>query len=314
MAANVVNSWLAEAREALRRLEDSLAQRHGLCRIEVSLVPTEGAVTVGGHVLVDRLRAPVLAAVRRAAPDGWTVLDGMEVVQGGPWYALETARVVYASASGGAVVTVLHPEDGPVERLGGVAGVSLVRDRCGTAAWLREPLGAPVEAPRLPRPSSRDPAAFLDAARSFEGTAYRLGGTDHDAIDCSGVVQRAAWGALRVALPRNTGDLWGLGAQPGKPPAGRGHLVFVWTRGESLRHVGIVGEDMVVHASLSRRAVVSDPAQRFYAHAARIDHLPFEAILALGERAAGKPNILAAGVVLGRVESTASATVADSGA
>ncbi len=305
MGADALNAWLNDARRAIADLQASLARRHGLCRIEVSLRASEGSVSVEGSVLVDRLRAPVLAAVRNAAPDGWGLVDAMVVVQGGPWHALEEATVLRASARGGPVVTVLHPEDGPVERLGAVEGVALVRDRCGTAAWTSEPLGVSVDPPRLPRPKSRDPSAFVEVARRFEGTAYSLGGTDRAAIDCSGIVQRAAWRALHVAVPRNTGDLWGLGAQPGKPPAGVGHLVFVWTRGETLRHVGIVGTDAIVHASLSRRRVVSDPVERFYADAARIDHLPFEQIIALGERAAGSPNILAAGVRLGRVEPTA---------
>lgn len=307
MGADALNAWLGDARRAIAELEASLARRHGLCRIEVSLHASEGSVSVGGTVLVDRLRAPVLAAVHHAAPEGWAIVDAMAVVQGGPWHTVEEATVLRTSARGGPVVTVLHPEDGPVERLGAVDGVALVRDRCGTAAWTAGPLGAQVDPPRLPRPKSRDPSAFVEAARRFEGTAYSLGGTDRDAIDCSGIVQRAAWWALHVAVPRNTGDLWGLGAEPGKPPEGIGHLVFVWTRGETLRHVGIVGADAVVHASLSRRRVVSDPVERFYADAARIDHLPFGQIIDLGERAAGSPNILAAGVRLGQVEPTAPA-------
>lgn len=313
MGADALNAWLGDAHRAIVALEESLARRHGLCRIDVSLVPTEGCVRVEGRVLVDRLRAPVLAAVRDVVPNGSAVVDAMRVVQGGPWHAVEQPTVLRASARGGPVVTVLHPEDGPVERLGSADGVALVRDRCGTAAWTPEPLGVPVEAPRLPRPKSRDPSSFVEAARRFEGTAYRLGGTDRDAIDCSGVVQRAAWWALQVALPRNTGDLWGLGAQPGRPPAGLGHLVFVWTAGETRRHVGIVGGEAVVHASLSRRRVVCDPVERFYADASRIDHLPFAQIIDLGERAAGSPNILAAGVRLGQVEPTAASTVSAPG-
>jgi lipoprotein Spr len=305
MGADPLNDWQPRAERAVSELEASLARRHGLCRIAVEFSVVDDVVRVQGEVLVDRLRVPVLAAVRDVVPAGWGVEDAMSVVQGGPWHAIETPTVLRAGAGGGPAVTVLHPEDGPVERLGAADGVALVRDRCGTAAWTSEPLGPEVPAPRLPRPKTRDPALFVEAARRFEGTAYSLGGTDRDAIDCSGVVQRAAWWALQVAVPRNTGDLWGLGASAGKPPGGIGHLVFVWTQGETLRHVGIVASDGVVHASLSRRRVVADPAARFYGSASRIDHLPFEAIIALGERAAGCPNILAAGVRLGQVEPTA---------
>lgn len=280
-------------------LESRLATRHGVCRIDVELRAAEDGVRVQGTVLVDRLRGRVLEVVKAALP-GARVIDALEVVQGEPWHALESVTPLYAAACGGATVTVLHPEDGPVEVLGQAGGASLVRDRCGTAAWISAHLGAHVDPPVLPRPCSDDPQAFVDAAREFVGTPYSLGGTDRDVIDCSGLVQRAAWSSLRVAVPRHTGDLWGLGAQPGPPPAGAGHLVFVWTTGESLRHVGIVAPDVVVHASLSRRVVVCDPAERFYRAVARVEHVPFGALLALGKRCAGHPNLLAAGVRLGQ--------------
>lgn len=283
----------------LRALESRLAARHGVCRIDVELQASEDGVRVQGTVLVDRLRGPVLDVVARALPSA-RVIDALEVVQGGRWHALESVTSLYAAASGGATVTVLHPEDGPVEVLGQAGAASLVRDRCGTAAWMSASLGTQVAPPVLPRPRTDDPQAFVDAARQFVGTPYALGGTDRDLIDCSGLVQRAAWSSLRVALPRNTGDLWGLGAQGGPPPAGAGHLVFVWTTGESLRHVGIVTPDAVVHASLSRRLVVCDPAERFYRAVARVEHVPFTALLALGKRCAGHPNLLAAGVRLGQ--------------
>lgn len=283
----------------LRALESRLAARHGVCRIDVELRGDTDRVQVHGTVLVDRLRGPILDVVAAALPSA-VVIDALEVVQGGPWHAVESVTPLHATAAGGARVTVLHPEDGPVEVLGHASGACLVRDRCGTAAWTSASLGAQVEPPVLPPPSTDDPQVFVDAARQFVGTPYALGGTDREVIDCSGLVQRAAWSALRIAVPRNTGDLWGLGAQPGPPPAGAGHLVFVWTTGESLRHVGIVAPEAVVHASLSRRVVVSDPAQRFFGAVARVEHVPFAALLALGRRCAGHANLLAAGVRLGQ--------------
>ncbi len=295
---------MQRAQEALVGLQERLARAHGVCRIEVDLVPDAQAraVRIEGAVLVDRLRAPVVTAVQAELPPGWTAHESLRVVQGGPWFSLPDRRPLFASASGGAVVTLLHPEDGPLELLGEHAGARLVRDRCGTAGWTQEALGPAIEAPALPRPWGADPAQLVAAAQRFIGTPYRLGGTDPAFIDCSGLVQRAAWSTLGVALPRNTGDLWGLGAVEGaRPPPGLGHLVFVWTHGESLRHVGIIGEGTVVHASLSRRVVVQDPRARFYASAERIDHIPFDALLALGRRAAGRPNLLAAGVRLGQV-------------
>ncbi|MGH1340493.1 MAG: C40 family peptidase [Nannocystales bacterium] len=294
-----MNEGVRHALAEIQALESRLAVQHGLCRLDVRLQASKQEVRVEGTVLVDRLRQPVLSIVAAALP-GVSLSDALQVVQGGPWHAVETVTSLHASATGGPTVTVLHPEDGPVEVLGRAAAACLVRDRCGTTGWMSGALGPGVQPPVLPHPRTEDPQAFVDAARRFVGTSYALGGTDREVIDCSGLVQRAAWSSLRVALPRNTGDLWGLGARQGRPPDGAGHLVFVWTRGESLRHVGIVAPDAVVHASLSRRVVVCDPAERFYRGVARVEHLPFEALLALGRRCAGHPNVLAAGVRLGQ--------------
>ncbi|MEM6293171.1 MAG: NlpC/P60 family protein [Myxococcota bacterium] len=291
---------LAAAAEDLEALEARLRARHGVSRIDVELRPDAAAreVAVVGVVLVDRLRTPVLDRVReRLAP--WTVTDAMAVVQGGPWLDVPMRRVLRAASIGGAAVTVLHPEDGPVEVLWTVEGALLVRDRCGTVGWTQAALGSPAPPPVLPTVPTCGPASFVAAACRYEGTPYELAGTDRAAIDCSGLVQRAAWSTMGLALPRNSGDLWSLGARPGPPPAGAGHLVFTWTAGESLRHVGICTPNAVVHASASRRRVVLDPVDAFVRAAERIEHVPFEALLAHGRRCAGHPNILAAGVRLG---------------
>lgn len=270
-----------------------------MCHIAVEIVPGTAQLRIEGTVLVDRLRHRVCAAVAEAFGEGWSIHDAMRVVQGSAWHALDGPAQLHAEAVGGARVTVLHPHDGPVEVLGSARGATLVRDRCGTAGWMRDELGPARDPPRLPPPTSHDPADLVQAARGFIGVPYVWGGTDRDGVDCSGLVQRAAWSASSVALPRNTADLWALGAEPGQPPPGSGHLVFVWTRAEPQRHVGITAGDAVIHASASRAAVVADPVPRLYEAADRVDHLRFEAVIALALRCVGAPNLLAAGVRLG---------------
>ncbi len=296
---------LRRARLGVDALRARLQRQHGVCRIDVRLQaePDLQRVVVRGQVLVDRLRSSVAQVVAAELPGGWTVELDVAAVQGGPWFAVPDPVPLWDRHPGRdgspRVVTVVHPEDGPLETLGEFADARLLRARCGTAGWSTASLGGRTDPPRLAPPHCEDPEAFVSVAREYLNTPYVLGGTDARAIDCSGLVQRASWRALGITLPRHSGDLWRLGAQRGGPPPGPGHLVFIWTDGESLRHVGIATATSVVHASLSRRRVMEDDRHTFVAGAQRLEHVPFGDVLAFGRRVVGAPNLLAAGFRLG---------------
>lgn len=293
----------AQLEAALADLRAALIARHGWTCLEVSvaLEPAGQRIVLYGEVAVDRLVARVIAAVRAVAP-GWSVDGaGVKPMRGGSWHALPGPVVLLAERPGvgsRCVASELRVQDGPVQWLGRVGGANVVRARDGTVGWLEGSLGLEVEAPRLPWPHGDDPLAFVRAARAWVGVPYRLGGVTEAGVDCSGLVQRLALEVLGVLVPRHSSDQLLVDPQAG---AGRGvgDLSFVWSDREVLCHVGIGSESTVVHASLSRRCVVEDPMEGFFAGAHRVMHVPFAELLALGRRCAGQPSLTAAGFRLG---------------
>lgn len=304
-----VNELRKHIEHDLSLMRDELTARHGVSHldVQVELDASQKRATLRGTVLVDRLRTHVVARVEPALPSGWTaVCEGLKVVQGGAWFSVERPLSLFdrhADARGHAgLVTEVLPADGPLEQLGRFGSSGLWRDRFGTVGWEKTDVGPACNDYQLPTPTHPNPIAFVAAARRYLDIPYRLGGTSVQGIDCSALIQRAAWAGLRVALPRNSGDLWALGARDGAPPSEPGHLVFTWTDDESLRHVALTDHDTMVHASLSRRRVVEDPRARFVEASNRLAWVPFEVLTELGQRSAGLPNVLAAGVRLGVVD------------
>ena len=89
------------------------------------------------------------------------------------------------------------------------------------------------------------------------------------------------------------GDQRAIDRRPGPPPSGAGHLGFVWTAGEAMCHVGLVGPASVIHASRTRARVVEDPRDQFFAAATRVEHVPFAAIVDFATRVAGHASLVA---------------------
>jgi cell wall-associated NlpC family hydrolase len=289
---------------ALARLRAELVKRHGWTFVEVAarVVPASRAVVLHGEVAVERLVARVVDAVRAVVP-GWSV-DGeaLRPMRGGSWHALAGAAVLRVEGPGAGprrVATELRREDGPVQRLGGVGEAIVARGRDGTVGWLEGSLGPEVEEPALPVPHGDDPHALVLAARPWLGVPYRLGGVTERGIDCSGLVQRLVYEVLGVLMPRHSSDQLQVAPRPG-PGTAVGDLSFMWSEREGLCHVGIGSGATVVHASLSRRRVVEDPVDDFFAGTRRAMHVPFGELLAWGHRVAGAPSLVAAGFRLGR--------------
>ena len=296
--------------EALRRavemLREELRTRHGATHVEVALhVDAEARrVDVRGEVLVHRIAGMLAARLRAVLPADWTVdVSGVRAWAGGRWRALQERVSLHATRESDATCTVLRPEDGPVQQLAVASSdrvdAWLVRGMDGTVGWLRGALGDEVDAPSLRTPIDAPPADALAIAAQYLDVPYALGGTDERAIDCSGLVQRVLRRSHGIVVPRHSTDQRAIDPRPGPPPSGAGHLAFVWTAGEAMCHVGLVGPASVIHASRTRARVVEDPRDQFFAAATRVEHVPFAAIVDFATRVAGHASLVAAGFVLG---------------
>jgi cell wall-associated NlpC family hydrolase len=296
----VIEARLHASIDALR---EELRRRHGATHLEVEIVadPHSRRVVVAGEVLVHRLIRIVQARLGPEVPSGWTVdVSGLRAWSGGPWRAPPGRVPLHGRRGSDVPCTVLRIEDGPVQELaGGEDDEWLVRAMDGTAGWLSGVLGERVEAPILPVPRAAAASAVVGVASAYLGVPYRLGGTDEEALDCSGLVQRVLRCSHALVVPRHSTDQRAIDPRSGAPPEGAGHLAFVWTASEAMCHVGVCTDVAVIHASRSRGRVVEDPRAAFFAAATRIDHVPFDALITFGRRVAGHPSLVAAGFVLG---------------
>lgn len=126
------------------------------------------------------------------------------------------------SGADGELVTELVDGDPPVQIITTEQGWLLVRAVDGAQGWVEPMSGAlePVERPEgdLADAARVDVEAFVARAQAFANVPYLWGGTTDDGVDCSGLVQRAAWQAGRCWLPRHSRALLRAGARV-KPSA-----------------------------------------------------------------------------------------------
>ncbi|AUI86097.1 hydrolase [Vibrio azureus] len=91
----------------------------------------------------------------------------------------------------------------------------------------------------------------------WQGTPYRLGGTQKSGIDCSAFVQKALITAYQFPLPRTTRQQVKLGKEVSWEETQQGDLVFFKTR-RSTYHVGVyLGDKQFMHASTSKGVIIS---------------------------------------------------------
>ncbi|WP_439182801.1 C40 family peptidase [Carboxylicivirga taeanensis] len=105
-----------------------------------------------------------------------------------------------------------------------------------------------------------NPEAVITSARYFLGVKHRLGGLDHEGLDCSGLVY-ISFQKHGISMPRSSSEQGRYGKQiHARNSLERGDLVFFhmsWSK-KLVNHVGIyLGDDEFIHVSSSNGCIIS---------------------------------------------------------
>ena len=189
-----------------------------------------------------------------------------------------------------------------------VAGwAAVLATGCASTGAVPRPFPVPGRAeappPATPRPADIDPAspespapatggdAIARTALGLRGIPYRLGGSDLEGFDCSGLVQYVL-AQHGVTVPRIVDDQVELGREIDDEEIRPGDLIFFAVDSRKPSHVGIaIGREQFVHAPRTGQRVrvdaLSSPYWRErYKEARRLDSLSSGgAMLTLGDEA-----------------------------
>lgn len=122
--------------------------------------------------------------------------------------------------------------------------------------------------PSRPLSTSAKRDQVIAHAKLFLGTPYRLGGTSHSGIDCSGLVINA-FGSINLKLPRTSAQQGQKGRAISIDQARPGDLIFFDTeRKGRISHAGIITSVKegirFIHSSSSRGVIISDLQSRYW--------------------------------------------------
>ncbi len=99
--------------------------------------------------------------------------------------------------------------------------------------------------------------ALLAQYSNWKGTQYHWGGTTHDGVDCSSLMQQIFNDSMHKQLPRTTFEQIKGGQKVSKDNLKPGDLVFFKTRPDT-RHVGVyIGDHQFIHASRLQGVTIS---------------------------------------------------------
>jgi cell wall-associated NlpC family hydrolase len=196
------------------------------------VVELEDGVAVLGGKPLELARGALLATHGADTAERVIALDIAEL----PWHAVPAEGLTLWRQHGkagadGEVVTQLEAGDPPIQVIVEDEGWLLLRLADGAQGWIeggRDEL-EPADAPRddLADASRVDVDAFVDAVLSFTGAPYVWGGTTDDGVDCSGLVQRAAWRAGGCWLPRHSRALLKVGSRVAPSAISRGDVLVL---------------------------------------------------------------------------------------
>ena len=280
------------------RMRRCLVAAYGYAKLEASFVVSvkERLVMVAGVVLSSQTARMLCQGVVDCLPKGWQVdMAQLKLLPGMDWRVTRKGTTLFKThpAKSWVLNTWHSASDGPLQVVAAVDGATLVRGIDGTVGWVADGLGEAVPAPKIALPRG-DWSELRRKLRGYLDVPYLLGGTSHEGVDCSGLVQRCYRDALGLVLPRHSRDQLRIGCPVSPNCAEEGCLVFTWDSLSEFCHVGIVmgGESKsVIHASTTRRRVIEEPLRDFLRHANHVSVLPPSQIMQFHERFVGQSSI-----------------------
>ena len=113
--------------------------------------------------------------------------------------------------------------------------------------------------PTLPAqiaPQSTVSAMLLAQFQAWKGVPHRIGGSDRQGVDCSGLMQAVFREAFRMDLPRTSREQSRLGQKVDAREMRPGDLVYFTDKGGD--HIGVIVADRTfLHASASQGVILS---------------------------------------------------------
>lgn len=230
----VADGLTTDALEAAVRA--ALASTYAL-PIVVALDDGERIAVLGGKPL-DLARTAVTEAHGPAAAERVVELDYSTL----PWFAvpeqgLRLWRQHGRAGADGELVTELEAGDPPVQVIVVIDDAwTLLRLADGAQGWIAEDGHGldPADPPQASRAADGtvdvarvDVDRFVETAQSFLDVPYVWGGTTDDGVDCSGLVQRAAWRAGGAWLPRHSRALLTVGSRVAPSKVERGDVLVL---------------------------------------------------------------------------------------
>jgi len=106
---------------------------------------------------------------------------------------------------------------------------------------------------------------MMEIIMSYVGTPYKIGGTDHSGMDCSGFSMVVFDSAFNVELPHSALEQSSMGSKVSRDDLDIGDLVFFKTVRDRISHVGIyLGDDLFAHASVTQGVTISSLESTYY--------------------------------------------------
>jgi len=106
---------------------------------------------------------------------------------------------------------------------------------------------------------------LMEMVLSYMGTPYKIGGSDHSGIDCSGFSMVVFDSVFKIELPHSAKEQSTFGDDVTKDELKTGDLIFFKTVGNRISHVGIyLGDDLFAHASVAQGVTISSLESTYY--------------------------------------------------